>query len=352
MTEPVFFAPSRSFRAGEIATLTGAELDDPNLADIEISRLAPANEGGAGALIFVDGRRNAGSLSRVTAAAVLCTRDIVALVPDGMAALVTPRPQVAFTDVARVLFPTALRLAPLTGETGVSAAAHIAGSATVEAGAIVEAGAVVGPGAAVGRGSIIGPNAVIGPATQIGRDCFIGPNTTVQCAMLGDRVIVHPGARIGQDGFGYLPDKGGLRKIPQLGRVIIQDDVEVGSNTTIDRGALSDTIVGEGTKIDNQVQIAHNVRIGRGCVIAGHCGISGSVTVGDYVMMGGRVGVADHMTIGNRVQLGANSGVMNDIPEGERWAGSPAKPFREAFREYVAVRSLLKKRPEKGDSDE
>ena len=352
MTEPVFFAPSRSFRAGEIATLTGAELDDPALADVEISRLAPASEGGAGALIFVAGRRNAGGLAGISAAAVLCPREIVALVPHGMAALVTPRPQAAFADVARVLFPTASRLAPVTGETGVSPAAHIADGATVEAGAIIEAGAMVGPGAAIGRGSVIGPNAVIGSATQIGRDCFIGANTTVQCAMLGDRVVVHPGARIGQDGFGYVPDRGGLRKIPQLGRVIIQDDVEIGANTTIDRGALSDTIVGEGTKIDNQVQVAHNVRIGRGCVIAGQCGISGSVTVGDYVMMGGRVGVADHMTIGDRVQLGANSGVMNDIPDGERWAGSPAKPFREAFREYVAVRSLLKKRTDKGDSDE
>lgn len=352
MTEPVFFAPSRSFRAGEIATLTGAELDDPSLADVEISRLAPASEGGAGALIFIDGKRNVGGLASISAAAVLCPRNIATLVPDGIAALVTPRPQAAFADVARLLFPTASHLAPLTGETGISPAAHIADSATIEAGAMVEAGAIVGPGAAIGRGSVIGPNVVIGPATQIGRDCFIGPNTTVQCAMLGDRVIVHPGACIGQDGFGFLPDKGGMRKIPQLGRVIIQDDVEIGANTTIDRGALSDTIVGEGTKIDNQVQIAHNVRIGRSCVIAGQCGISGSVVVGDYVMMGGGVGIADHMTIGDRVQLGANSGVMNDIPAGERWAGSPAKPFREAFREYVAVRSLLKKRGDKGDSDE
>src|SRR5690606_21694064 len=144
--------------------------------------------------------------------------------------------------------------------------------------------------------------------------------------------------QVGQDGFGFLPGPKGLEKNPQIGRVVIQNDVEIGANTTVDRGALSDTIIGEGSKIDNLVQVAHNVKIGRSCVIAGNTGISGSVTIGDMVMLGGRVGIADHITIGDRAQLAAGSGVMHDIPAGERWAGSPAQPRRQALREIAALR--------------
>ena len=147
---------------------------------------------------------------------------------------------------------------------------------------------MIGPLAAIGAGTIVAPNAVIGRFCQIGRDCYVGPGASIQYALIGNRVIIHAGAKIGQDGFGFVAGARGPERIPQIGRVVIQDDVEIGANTTIDRGAMADTIIGEGTKIDNLVQIAHNVRIGRGCIIAGHCGISGSVTMGDYVMLGGR----------------------------------------------------------------
>ena len=149
---------------------------------------------------------------------------------------------------------------------------------------------MIGPRAEIGAATVIGPGAVIGPDVRIGRDCAIGANASITHALIGDRVIIHAGARIGQDGFGYLPGPGGHRKVPQLGRVIVQDDVEIGANTTIDRGASRDTVIGEGTKIDNLVQIAHNVTIGRHCLLAGQVGISGSVTVGDYVMMARRSG--------------------------------------------------------------
>jgi UDP-3-O-[3-hydroxymyristoyl] glucosamine N-acyltransferase len=243
--------------------------------------------------------------------------------------------------VARLLFPQASRPQPVTGETGISPGALIAEGAVVEEGAIVEAGAVIGVGASVGRGTIIAPHAVLGAGCSIGRDGYVGSGVTLQYAIVGDRVIIHPGAQIGQDGFGFLLGPNGFDKNPQIGRVVIQDDVEIGANTTIDRGALSDTIIGEGTKIDNLVQVGHNVHIGRRCVIAGHCGLSGSVTLGDYVMLGGRVGIADHITIGERAQLAASSGVMVDVPPGERWAGSPAQPMRQAFREIAALRSLV-----------
>ena len=341
MTEPAFFAPARRFEVGEIAALTGARLRDASQEKITISRLAPAGEGGEETLVFIDGRRHASRIGSVRAAALLCSEELAENAPDGVAVLVSPKPQQAFAMVARLLFPEANRPQPVTGETGISPRAVIAEGAVVEDGAIIEAGAVIGVGASVGRGTIVGPNTVIGARCSIGRDGYVGPNVMLQYAVIGDRVIIHPGAQIGQDGFGFLPGPNGFEKNPQIGRVIIQDDVEIGANTTIDRGALSDTIIGEGTKIDNLVQIGHNVHIGRRCVIAGLCGLSGSVKLGDYVMLGGQVGIADHITIGNRAQLAASSGVMDDVPEGERWAGVPAKPMRQAFREIAALRSLV-----------
>jgi UDP-3-O-[3-hydroxymyristoyl] glucosamine N-acyltransferase len=340
MTEPKFFVPTRRLELGEIASLTGARLLDESKADVTIGRLAPAAEGGEDALVFVDGKKNAALVSSVRAAAVLCDEELVRDVPAGVAILVAQRPQYAFAQIARLLFANGTRPQPITGETGISPHAFISAGALLEEGVIIEPGAVIGKNVAIGRGTIVGPNAVIADGCSIGRDCFIGSQTTIQFAIIGDRVIIHPGAQVGQDGFGFLPGPTGLEKNPQIGRVVIQNDVEIGANTTVDRGALSDTIIGEGSKIDNLVQVAHNVKIGRSCVIAGNTGISGSVTIGDMVMLGGRVGIADHITIGDRAQLAAGSGVMNDIPAGERWAGSPAQPMRQAFREIAALRSL------------
>lgn len=340
MKEPDFFVPARRINVGEIAALTGATLARPELSDVEITHLAAATEGGQGALVFVEGKRNANIIPGLIAAAVICPEEFADRAPDGVAVLASPRPQHAFAAVARLLFPAASRPQPMTGETGVSDRAAIAADALIEEGAIIEAGAVIGAGAEIGTGTIIAPHAVIGAGCKIGRGSYIGPNATVQFAVIGDGVIIHPGVQIGQGGFGFLPGAAGLEKNPQLGRVIIQNDVEIGANTTVDRGALTDTVIGEGSKIDNLVQIAHNVRIGRACVVAGQCGLSGSVKLGNYVMLGGRVGIADHLSVGDGAQLAASSGVMNDIPAGERWAGSPAQPMRQAFRELTALRRL------------
>jgi UDP-3-O-[3-hydroxymyristoyl] glucosamine N-acyltransferase len=189
---------------------------------------------------------------------------------------------------------------------------------------------------------VIAPGAVIGPGVRIGRDCVIGASATIVHALIGDKVIIHAGARIGQDGFGYLPGATGHGKVPQVGRVIIMDGAEIGANTTIDRGAIRDTVIGEGTKIDNLVQIAHNVEIGRHCVLAAHTGISGSCTIGDYVMMGGRVGLADNLTVGTGAMIGAAAGVMHDVPAGEKWVGTPAMPMKEFFKNVAAVRRLAR----------
>jgi UDP-3-O-[3-hydroxymyristoyl] glucosamine N-acyltransferase len=175
---------------------------------------------------------------------------------------------------------------------------------------------------------------------QIGRDCAIGPNVSVVHSLIGDGVIIHAGSQIGHDGFRYQPGPRGHTKVPQLGRVIVQDHVEIGANTTIDRGGSGDTVIGEGTKIDNLVQIGHNCTIGRHCIIVSQCGISGSVTLGDFAVLGGQVGIADHLTIGEGAMIGAKSGLMNDVPAGGRWFGYPAMPGREFFRAISALRKL------------
>lgn len=352
MTDPVFFEPSRLFTAGEIAVLTGAELRTPDLAANTVSALAPADQGGEGTLIFVEGRRNAALIEGIDAAALLCTDDVSASARPGVAILVSRRPQQDFAAVGRLLFPSSARPAPLSGETGISSAAHIHADARIEEGAVIEPGAVIGPGVAIGSGTVIAPNAVIAANCRVGRDSYIGPGVSVQSALIGNRVIIHGGARIGQDGFGFVAGSTGPEKVPQIGRVVIQDDVEIGANTTVDRGTLSDTVIGEGTKIDNLVQIAHNVRIGRACLIAGLCGISGSVTLGDGVMLGGSVGLADHLTVGSGAAIAARSGVMHDVPAGERWAGAPAQPIKEFFREVAAVRRLINDKVYKRQRDD
>lgn len=349
MTDPVFFVPSRRYSAVEVANLTGARLIDPAHAGIEISGIASVTDGGHGMLVFVEGKRNLALVQGLRAAAVLCAPEMVDHMPSGVAVLVAARPQSAFALVGRMLFPDAASPRAMTGETGVSPRALVDPTARLEAGVIVEAGAIIGQDVAIGSGTIIAPNAIIGQSCQIGRDCYIGPGSCVQYAMLGDRVVVYGGAMIGQDGFGFVAGKSGPERMPQIGRVVIQDNVEIGANTTVDRGAMSDTVIGEATKIDNLVQVAHNVRIGRGCLIAAHCGLSGSVTLGDGVLLGGRVGISDHITIGSGAQIAAASGVMDDVPPGQRWAGAPAMPMRDFFRQFIATKNLIKAR--KGDDN-
>jgi UDP-3-O-[3-hydroxymyristoyl] glucosamine N-acyltransferase len=351
MTDPVFFVPTRRYTAAEVANLTGAELADPALAGVEIGGIASAADGGDGMLVYIEGRNNAKLAESVSAAAVLCTADVAPRVKPGVAVLVAKKPQAAFAAIGRLMFPAAASPKALTGETGISPAAHVDPSARLEPGVIVEPGAVIGPGAAIGTGTIVAPTAVIGKLCQIGRDCYVGPGATIQATLAGNRVIIHAGARIGQDGFGFTGGASGPERIPQIGRVVIQDNVEIGANSTVDRGAMADTVIGENTKIDNLVQIAHNVRIGRNCLIAGLVGISGSVTVEDNVIMGGGVGIADHLRIGAGAQLAARSGFMHNVPAGEVWAGYPAEPMAEAMRSFAILRRLRSKRTKRGDGD-
>ncbi len=340
MNEPHFLRHTRGLSIGEIAALTGAEPLAGARLDRRIADIAPLDRAGPSDLSFLDNAKYADQFASTHAGACLTSERFSKQAPERVVVLRVREPYRAFVAVARALFPHALRPSSLFEATGIVAGALVHPSARIENGATIDPGAVVGPRAEIGAGSVIGATAVIGPEVRIGRDCSIGSGVSIANTLIGDRVIIHPGCRIGQDGFGYLAGPKGHEKIPQIGRVIIQDDVEIGANSTIDRGGLRDTMIGEGTKIDNLVQIGHNVSIGRHCILAGQVGVSGSATIEDYVMLGGQVGVADHASIGAGTAIVAQSGIMSKIPPGQRWGGSPAMPLREWWRMIAAMRRL------------
>src|ERR1700726_2718256 len=328
----------RALTIEEIAALTQAKPRAGDPLDRRISNIAPLDTAVAADISFLDKARFLDALAVTRAGACFISPFFEAKAPPGLAILVTPEPYRAFVAVTRALFPDALPPSSLFGVKGRSKDAHVHPTARLEANVTVDPLAVIGADAEIGAGTVIAVGAVIGPGVCIGRDCAIGAGATIQHALIGDRVIIHPGTRIGQDGFGYLPGPRGLQKIPQTRRVIIQDDVEIGANSTIDRGATRDTMIGEGTKIDNLVQIGHNVSIGRHCLIVSQVGISGSVAVGDFVMIGGQAGVADHLTIGAGAMIGARAGVMSNVPAGARWVGYPAEPAIDWKRGVATVR--------------
>ncbi|GGF83899.1 UDP-3-O-acylglucosamine N-acyltransferase [Azorhizobium oxalatiphilum] len=340
MTEPAFFPLPSPLSLAEVATLSGARLARAGAsADLEVRGVGTLADAGPHDLAFFDSPRYLGDFRASRAGACITNEKLASEAPEGMAVFIAGRPAQAFVSVTRALFPQALRPQPVFGHAGIATGAFIHPTARLEDGVTVDPGAVIGPGTEIGSGTVICANAVIGAGVRIGRDCAVGPGATLTHTLLGNRVIIHAGARLGQDGFGYQPGAAHL-KVPQIGRVVVQDDVEIGANTAIDRGALRDTVIGEGTKIDNLVQIAHNVVIGRHCIIVSQTGISGSTTLEDYVVLGGQVGVVGHCTIGTGSQIAASSNVKGDVPPGVRWGGSPAKPVREWFREITTLKNL------------
>ena len=337
----------------ELASKTGSELKWANekiASTTIIDSAGPIENATAGSVSFIDNPKYIKFLAQTRAAAVFCSPKLSHKVPGHIAALVHEQPYHAYAAALSVLYPSAARPEPATGETGISKNASISPSATLEENIIVEAGAVIGPGAAIGRGTHILANAIIGQNVQIGRDTTIGLAASITHAFIGDNVVIHPGVRIGQDGFGFAMGPAGHDKVPQIGRVIIQDKVEIGANTTIDRGSNRDTVIGEGTKIDNLVQIGHNVTIGRHCVIVGLAGIAGSATLGDYVVVAGQAGIVGHIKVDDGAQVGGGSGVNFNVKPGEKVIGYPALPFKDWVRMNMMLKSMVGKKKNKDSS--
>ncbi|GHE52354.1 UDP-3-O-acylglucosamine N-acyltransferase [Camelimonas fluminis] len=339
MTDPVFFRPVRGIALQEVAALAGVPLPEGVDPSRIILGVAPLESAGPDELSYMDNARYVAQLGATRAGVVLVADRYAPRVGAGSVAIVCKDPHRAYARVLAELFPDAMRPGSFFGASGVAPGAIVHPDARIEQGAVIDPGAVIGAGAEVGRGTVIGATSVVGPGVRIGRDCSIAPGVVLQHALLGNRVIIHPGARVGQDGFGFAMG-GSHLKLPQIGRVIIQDDVEIGANTTVDRGATRDTMIGEGTKIDNLVQIAHNVVIGRHCVIVSQVGIAGSSTIEDYVVIGGQVGVIGHVRVGAGSQIAATSNVNSDVPPGSIWGGTPARPVKEWFREIAALKKL------------
>jgi len=359
MALSTFFATPPASTLADIAALTSAHLADPSRAGQQIRGLASLDEAGPMHLTFFDNLKYADQLTATKAGACLVSARFEARVPSHVAVLRAAKPFGAFVRIAREWHRDALRPASWFGSDGIAPSAIIDPTARLEDGVIVDPLAVIGADVEIGAGTVIGAGAVIGPGVKIGRDCNVGARTAIQCALIGNNVLIHPACSIGQDGYGFIffgPE--GHLKVPQTGRVLIQNDVEIGAGTTIDRGSLRDTVIGQGTKIDNQVQIGHNVTIGRHCLLAAQIGLAGSLTIGDNVALGAKVGINNHLKIGDGAQVTAMSAVKDDIPPNGRWGGHFAKPTKQWFREIIAVERLVRdqavdsKGAEKGEGQE
>ena len=340
MIEPTLGNPRFFRRSGPypLALVASTARGVANEVELLLEGVAPLQTAGPKEVSFLDNRRYASTLDRTLAGAVIVHPDMAARVPPTAVAIVTSEPYAAWARVAALFYPVP---PPSPG---------IHPSAIVADGALVDPSAEVGPlcvietGAEIGPGCRIGPCAVIGSGVIVGRDCRIGAHVSLSHAFLGARVYVYPGARIGQEGFGFASTPDGFLSVPQLGRVILEDDVEVGANTTIDRGSSRDTVIGAGSRLDNLVQIGHNVVLGRCCVIVAQVGISGSTVLEDFVRVGGQAAMAGHLRIGQGAEIGAQAGVMSNLDPGAKVLGSPAQLKKDFFRQIAMLRKMVKRK--------
>jgi UDP-3-O-[3-hydroxymyristoyl] glucosamine N-acyltransferase len=322
---------------GALSELTGAAIHGDADPDKILDDVATLDKAGPDSLSFLDNKKYRASFKQTRAGAVFAQEKMIEYAPENTAILVTNYPYKAYALAASAFYPEP------RPESGIADGAFIDPLASIGKGCSIGHGAVIGANAVIGDHSRIEPNAVIGAGVQIGESCRIGAGAVLSHCILGRRVRLYPGVKIGQDGFGFAIDPSGHVKVPQLGRVIIGDLCEIGAGTCIDRGAGPDTVIGAGTWIDNLVQIAHNVQIGKGCIIVSQVGIAGSAVLEDYAVLGGQAGVAGHLRVGRGARIAAQSGIMRDVPAGQEMMGSPALPIRQYMRQVAFLGKMIKK---------
>jgi UDP-3-O-[3-hydroxymyristoyl] glucosamine N-acyltransferase len=335
MADPRFFQRHGPFSLRALAASIGADIAAADADDIEIVDIAALHAAVPGDIALFDDPRCADAFRATHASAVVTTRALADGAPAGAALLFAKDARLAFAGAAACFYP------PQSVEPGIDPAARVHVSARLGTGCQIDAGSNVGAGAEIGERCHIGANAVIGAGVVIGDDCRIGANTTITHALIGQRVEIGSGVSIGGPGFGFVAGPRGPLRMPQLGRVVIEQDAKIDANCAIDRGAHDDTVIGAGTVIDNLVQIAHNVRLGRYCAIAGQSGIAGSTTIGDGVMIGGHAAISDHITVGSAARIAGKSAVMRDVGAGVTVGGYPAVPIRAWHRQTAGIRRLF-----------
>ncbi len=342
MADPRFFTVAGPFSLKELAEICGAEVGGGADPAMTVTDVAPLDQAGPTHVSFLDNKRYIEQFRGSAAGACIIEARYAEQAPVGMAPLITSNPYRAYALVAQAFYPAPAR------RSGRHPSAVVDPSARIGEGAEIGPGVVIGAGAEIGADCRIGANAVIGDGVEVGEATEIGANAILSHCLVGRDCHIHAGVCIGNRGFGFTLDPEGYLDVPQLGRVIIGDGVEIGANSTIDRGSGPDTVIGPGSKIDNLVQIGHNVTLGRACVLVGQSGVAGSAKLEDRVLLGAQAGIAGHLTIGTGARLSAQTGVMRDIQPGLAVAGAPAMPIKEFFRLCAIWRRQVKARG-KGD---
>jgi UDP-3-O-[3-hydroxymyristoyl] glucosamine N-acyltransferase len=340
MADPRFFKVAGPFTLKELSTLIGAKLSsdaDPNASYEDV---APLSTAGPKDISFLDNKKYIGEFHVSQAGACIVEPSVVENIPDGMALLTSPTPYRAYALAAQAFYPEPAFKPSIGTSASIDATAHVPDDC------LIEASAVVGPRVVIGSCCRIGANATIDEAVTIGENTSIGTGANLSHCRIGARVHIHPGVCIGQRGFGFAMSASGHVKVPQLGLVIVEDDVEIGANSTIDRGSGPDTVIGAGCMIDNLVQIGHNVRLGRGCVIIAQAGVAGSSELGNFAVLAAQSGISGHLVIGEGAQIAGKTGVMRDVGPGEKVAGIPAVPVKEHFRQVAMLKRLASKKGE------
>ncbi|OUJ10121.1 UDP-3-O-(3-hydroxymyristoyl)glucosamine N-acyltransferase [Acetobacter sp. DsW_059] len=345
---PRFFLRSGPFDAQAVAQAAQATFVPPAdgraLPAEGFKGIAPLQSAGSDEISFLDNRRYATLLENTSAGLVIVAPAFADKVPPHCAALITSEPYLAWSRVARMFHPRH------PARAGVHPSACVASTADIHPTCEVGPFAMIGENVKIGAGSVIGAHTVIEQSVTLGEECRIGGHVTLSHVVVGDRVIILPGARIGQDGFGFAVGPQGFETVPQLGLVVLGNDVEIGANTTIDRGSVNNTVIGAGSRLDNLVQIGHNVQMGRCCIVVAQAGISGSTILEDFVTIAAQAGLIGHIRIGEKARVGAQCGVMSDVKSKADVIGSPAMPFKEFFQNVAVLRRIAKKKPGSSES--